>query len=183
MSCTIVLIGFMGSGKTKLGQYAAKALNMGFADTDDMIEELSGCSISEIFAKQGEAEFRRMETQVLQECCAAGNMILATGGGIVKNPKNIELIRSLGGVIVWLKATAEETYDRLKEDTTRPLLADVQGEDRRERIRTMMTQRHDMYESAADLVFDEEGIPLSELWDAFVEWICNKILKKDEKNS
>ena len=106
-------------------------------------------------------------------------MLLATGGGIVKSQDNLNLIRSLGGRIVWLKATPQQIYERLRNDETRPLLADVQGEARRERIESMMNDREILYRTAADLVFDEQGIPVRELGERFTAWLNEKIMEKD----
>lgn len=179
MNNTIVLIGFMGSGKTKLGRYAAKKLGMAFADTDELVEKEAGRSITDIFASDGEKEFRRMETEILERCCRRGDMILATGGGIIKSSENIELMRGLGARIVWLKASAQEIYSRLKRDQSRPLLADVQGEERLRRIEQLMWERKEKYENASDLVFDEEGIEIPQLGDRFVQWLYEEILEKD----
>ena len=179
MNKTIVLVGFMGSGKSRLGAYAAKQLGLGFADTDLLVEKTAGMSIRDIFASQGEEAFRKLETETLRQCCLEGEMLLATGGGIVKSQDNLNLIRSLGGRIVWLKATPQQIYERLRNDETRPLLAAVQGEARRERIENMMNEREVLYRTAADLVFDEQGIPVCELGERFTAWLNEKIMEKD----
>ena len=144
MNKTIVLIGFMGSGKSRLGEYAAKRLGLGFADTDLLVEKTAGMSIRDIFASQGEEAFRKLETETLRQCCLEGEMLLATGGGIVKSQDNLNLIRSLGGRIVWLKATPQQIYERLRHDEPRALGADLQAEPRRERMRRRMYAREIM---------------------------------------
>lgn len=177
MPDTVVLIGFMGCGKTSLGKYAARALKMRFVDTDEEIEAQTGCSIPEIFEKQGEEEFRRLESEILQRCCMAGGQIVATGGGIVKNPENIKLLRRYGARTIWLKVSPEEVYARLELDESRPLLAGVQGTKRLERIRRMMQEREAMYRNAADAVFTEESIPREELGERFIRWLQAEIIQ------
>lgn len=179
MPDTVVLIGFMGCGKTSLGKYAARTLGMGFVDTDEAIEAQTGCSIPQIFAKRGEEEFRRIESEILQRCCITGGQVVATGGGIVKSPENIALLRRYGARTIWLKVSPEEVYDRLKSDESRPLLADVQGAQRLERIRRLMQEREELYRNAADAVFTEEGIPREELGEQFVQWLrAKRIIEK-----
>lgn len=178
MSETIVLIGFMGCGKTYLGRYAAAALGMRFVDTDEAVEAYAGRTIAEIFDRSGEEQFRRLEALVLERCCRDGGRIVATGGGIVKNPHNIENIRKYNAKTVWLQASAEAVYARLEKDKSRPLLADVYAEERLERIRSLMREREALYREAADAVFCQEGIEADDMGERFVKWLRERMLTK-----
>ena len=128
----VILIGFMGCGKTTVGLKLSYRLRMPVEDTDKLIERKEGRSISEIFEKEGEAAFRRMETALLEELRErSGARILSTGGGMPVNPANRSLLRQCG-IVVYLKISPQLVYERLKGDKIRPLL---QGEDPLSRIR------------------------------------------------
>ena len=146
----IVLIGFMGSGKSTVGRMLARQLRFRFLDTDKLVEERAGMTIAGIFAQHGEAHFRECETAVLESLRGSRRHILATGGGIVTVPGNIPLLRSLGFVVL-LKADPEEIYRRVSRNTERPLL---QVEDPRKRVLDMMAERQPFYESAAHFQVD-----------------------------
>ena len=141
----IVLVGFMGSGKSTVGRMLARQLRFRFLDTDKLVEERAGMTIAEIFARHGEAHFRECETSALESLRGARQHILATGGGIVTVPENIPLLRSLG-LVVLLKADPEEIYRRVSRNSERPLL---QVEDPRKRVLDLMAERLPLYESAA----------------------------------
>lgn len=158
----VVLIGFMGCGKTTVGIGLSYRLKRPVEDTDKRIEREQGMTVSEIFASQGEETFRKLETQLLEcmcreECCR----IVATGGGLPMRPENRSLLKELGSV-VYLRVQPETVYERLKEDTTRPLL---QGENPMGRIRSMLEQRHPVYQQTADLVVDVDDLTVEEIVD------------------
>jgi shikimate kinase len=146
----IVLVGFMGSGKSTVGRMLARRLHFRFLDTDKLVEERERMTIPEIFAKHGEAHFRERETAVLESLRGVQQHILATGGGIVTVPENIALLRSLG-LVVLLTAHPEEIYRRVSRNSDRPLL---QVEDPRKRVLDMMAERQPLYESAAHFHVD-----------------------------
>jgi shikimate kinase len=111
----------MGSGKTTVGQILARRLGYPFLDTDALIETITQQSISTIFAQQGEAEFRKLETQVLGEVSAFGRLVIATGGGIVQRPQNWSYLHH--GIVIWLDVSTDLLLQRLRHDPTpRPLL-------------------------------------------------------------
>jgi shikimate kinase len=139
----IYLIGMMGCGKTTVGQALAKALNYRFMDTDQLITQVTGQSIPDIFAQSGEAEFRAIESQVLSQLCAYQHLVVATGGGIVLQPMNWSYLRH--GFIVWLDVPVSQLYNRLKGDQTRPLLQDS---DPLATLQNLFNQRKHLYESA-----------------------------------
>ena len=118
----IVLTGFMASGKTTVGMDVAKKLNLMFYDTDRIIEEQEGKTISEIFEEFGEKYFRELENKLAINLKSIENAVISTGGGFVINPQNVELMRQ-NGVIVNLKTTPEIIESRMKTaHSTRPLM-------------------------------------------------------------
>ncbi len=158
----IVLIGFMGSGKTTFGKACAKKLGMEFLDADEYIVNKAGKSIPQIFAEDGEEAFRQLETEVLMNWRDhLSNTVLATGGGMPLRKENARLLKEIGRV-EYLTATTKEIYDRVKGDTNRPLL---QCDNPYEKICELMKQRKCLYENAADVVIDTNSNDL----DAIVE--------------
>jgi shikimate kinase len=150
-SKNIILIGFMGSGKTSVGLKLSYKLRRPVEDTDKLIERREGCSVSEIFARRGEAYFREQETKLLEDLVRTGHeCIYSVGGGTPVRPCNRPLLRQLG-TVVYLRAQPETVYERLKGDTTRPLL---QCEDPLGRIRELMESRREAYETCAHLTLE-----------------------------
>ncbi|MEA5553925.1 shikimate kinase [Anabaena cylindrica UHCC 0172] len=141
----LYLIGMMGVGKTTVGRLLAKELGYGFLDTDDVIVKAAGKSINEIFVDEGEAEFRRLESDVLAQVCAYTKLTIATGGGIVLRRENWGYLHH--GLIIWLDAPVEILLNRLAEDDTRPLLQDSDLEGK---LLSLLEQRQSLY-SQADL--------------------------------
>lgn len=117
----IVLIGFMGSGKSSIAKLLHDKLKLPVKDTDALIEEKIGKKISEIFAKDGEEKFREYETQVLKEISGDDSLILATGGGIIEKERNHQLLKK-NSVLFYLKTTPEHILKFTANDKNRPLL-------------------------------------------------------------
>lgn len=156
----IVLIGFMGSGKTTVGKELARQLHMEFLDTDAYIEEQAGKSISDIFAEDGEAAFRKTETEVLTDLRNhVRNTVLATGGGMPLRKENAQLLKEIGRVF-YLTAAPQVIYERVKGNSDRPLL---QGENPYGKICSLMRERKPLYEEAADAVIDTNSDNLEEI--------------------
>lgn len=150
----VVLIGFMGSGKSTVGRKLANALNYRFLDTDALIEERGGKTIARIFAEDGEAVFRQIETELLEELSTTcDGCVLSTGGGMPLRPENAALLKKIG-LVVLLDAAPEVILERLKDDTQRPLL---QGANREEKVRTLYEERLPKYRAASDCVIETEN--------------------------
>ena len=150
----ITLVGFMGSGKTTVGVELSKMLAMEQIDVDRVIEEKMKMRVSEIFQLYGEQVFRQLESSVVEELSNQENVIIfCSGGGVVLNEKNIENLKRTG-VVIWLKATPEEIYNRIADDNSRPLLKDSMSVDK---IEHMLEGRLPLYEKAADLVIETDG--------------------------
>ena len=151
----LYLIGMMGAGKTTVGRLLANELGYGFIDTDEVITASAKKSINQIFAEEGEAEFRQLESDVLSQVSAYTKLTVATGGGIILKRENWSYLHH--GLIVWLDATPELLYNRLKEDTTRPLLQDSNP---LLKISNILKERESLY-TLADLriTLQEEETP------------------------
>ena len=146
---SIVLIGFMGSGKSAAGRRLEKWTGWPRYDTDAIIAKRWGCSISEIFAEHGEEEFRRRESEVLLEL-PDRPMILVTGGGVVLRAENVARIRQLG-TVVNLTADEQTLLERVSRRSTRPLL---RGPDSGAHLRQLLAAREPLYREAADFTLD-----------------------------
>lgn len=149
----IVIIGFMGCGKTTLGKKLSVKLGYEFIDTDKLIEDCSGFTIPELFEQKGEPYFRRLELETVRKISKNQRCVISTGGGIIKNPLNMDLL-SHNGIIVYLEATPEHIYRNVGNDKNRPLL---QTDDKMETIRRLMEERKHLYEKYAHLTVDLTG--------------------------
>ena len=166
----IILIGYMGSGKSTVGRKAAKAVEYNFLDTDALIEQEEGTTIAKLFEEKGEAYFREKETETIRRLLTEPKgKIIATGGGLPIKEENSRLLKELGTVI-YLKAETETLFKRLTGDSARPLL---QNGDLREKIETMLAIRGPVYEACADVVLKVDNM-------SFYEIICRieKLLAK-----
>ncbi|MCM1090219.1 MAG: type II 3-dehydroquinate dehydratase [Muribaculum sp.] len=174
----IVLIGFMGSGKTTVGVKLSYRFHMPVEDTDKLIERKQGLSISEIFEREGEEAFRQMETELLSQIAQRGfGRILSVGGGTPVREENRELLRRCGKVF-YLRAKPETIYNRLKGDATRPLL---QCEDPLGRIRELLAAREAVYEDCADVIIDVDELFLDEIVDQIVRRVGCENRRKRRK--
>ena len=163
---SIVLIGFMGSGKTTVGLRLSWKLRIPVEDTDKLIEKREGCTISEIFEREGEEAFRRKETELLRQIAESRfRRILSVGGGTPVREENRELLRRCG-TVVYLRVRPETVFERLKDDSSRPLL---QCEDPLEKIRSLMADRREAYESCADAILDADELSSEECLEAVMK--------------
>ncbi len=163
----IVLIGFMGSGKSTVGRELHQRLGYPLVDMDHAIEQRSGKPITAIFAEDGESAFRDSETALLKELNdpTAPRRIISTGGGIVTRPENRPLLKLLG-YVVWLHAPADVILARTRKTRNRPLL---DTEDPAARIHALMQEREPFYQEAAHLKLDTSGLCSAELASGILE--------------
>ena len=148
------LIGFMGSGKSTISSRLADNLGFDFVDTDALIEKTASKSINEIFNDEGEGVFRKLESQVLEDLVGREGLVIATGGGIVTNKRNIQSLRELG-IVFWLDADVDSILERVSRNNERPLL---QTKDPRKTIVNLLSQRSALYNQCCD-----ERIPTDDL--------------------
>lgn len=161
----LILIGPMGSGKTTVGKQLAKRLRMDFVDSDHMIEDRCGVSISTIFDIEGEEGFRKRETKMLEELCDRSGIVLATGGGAITVEENRILLRK-SGFVVYLKTSIETQLARTQKNQNRPLLENVNAE---KKLSELMEERGVLYEQEADLVVTSGERVVSKVVDEVVE--------------
>ncbi len=140
----IVLIGFMGVGKSMFSNRLGNILNRDVLSTDDLIEQKEGRLVSRIFADSGEAYFRRVEREIVREVSQRKDVIIDCGGGVVLSPENTASLKKTG-TLIYLKASPERIYENIKEQGHRPLLS---GDDPRARIAELLAQRKPLYEQA-----------------------------------
>jgi shikimate kinase len=140
----VYFIGFMGAGKTSVSQYLAKTLGLASIDADEYLELLEDRIIADIFAEDGEDYFRNMETIYLKELSKRSPRLIGCGGGVVKRPENIDIMKE-HGYTVYLGVTAEEAAARIPNTDSRPLFKDLDN------ARRSVAEREPLYEAAADV--------------------------------
>jgi len=146
----IYLVGMMGAGKTTVGRMLARRLKLRFVDSDHEIEARCGVRIPVIFEIEGEAGFRAREAQAIAELARLDGIVLATGGGVVLAPENRRVLAERG-TVVYLRATPEHLYERVRQDRNRPLLATGNP---LPRLRELYRERDPLYREVADFVVD-----------------------------
>jgi shikimate kinase len=170
MKSNIVLTGFMGTGKTAVGQALAKRLNRQLIEVDSKIEQMAGKSISDIFKDNGEIYFRELEIGAIKQAAAGKKQVIACGGGVVLNTINIDRLRETG-VIINLVASPQIILKRTSGNAgSRPLL-DVQQP--AERIRELLKFRKPFYDKAADLVINTSKLNIDTVADKIIDRLKN----------
>lgn len=164
MENNIVLIGFMGCGKSTVGKILAKKLNLRFCDSDTVIEDREGTAINAIFAEKGEGYFRALEKDTIRELSEQKGLVIATGGGAVMNPENVKNLRG-SGVVFFLDVTPETVLNRLQGDNSRPLLKRA---DKESAVTELMSKRSPFYIEAAHHTVNADNTP---------EAVANQILE------
>lgn len=159
---TIYLCGFMGCGKSTSGKLLAAKTGLRFTDLDDYIQEKEGMSIPEIFSQKGEPYFRAAEAEAVKEL-SAENSVIACGGGTILNENSAKIARE-NGTVIFLDIPFEVCYDRIKDDTNRPLVAN----NTKEQLREIFDKRHDIYLANSTVRTDADRSPLE---------VCQDIIK------
>lgn len=150
MTGNIFFVGLMGAGKTTVGKLIAKRLGKTFYDSDHEIEQRTGVQIPVIFELEGEAGFRKREAAVIEDLSHMQDIVLATGGGAVLSKQNRENL-SRNGMVVYLRASVPELWQRTKNDRNRPLL---QTSDPRAKLEALLAERDPLYREIADVIID-----------------------------
>ena len=163
----IILIGFMGSGKSSVGRYMEESEGFALIDTDEYIEKQQNDSINNIFANKGEEYFRNLEMECIKELIALNTdmTVISVGGGLPMRGENQKLLKELGK-IVYLRATVDTLVSRLTDDTTRPLL---KGGNLRQKITELFEKREATYEGIADIVIDTDNYSPKEIYNIIKE--------------
>lgn len=166
ISRSIFLIGFMGAGKSTIARALQRELGFPLIEMDERIVKEQGMSINDIFAQYGEDHFRNIESQLIVDIGKEEPSIVSCGGGVVVRPQNTQNMKEIGR-IVFLKATPETIYERVKNSTDRPIL---NGHMNVEYIAELMEKRRALYEAAADITIQTDGKTR--------EQICEEIIGK-----
>lgn len=165
----IILVGFMGVGKSTIGSELAKKISYKFLDSDNKIEERAGMSIPDIFRIYGEKYFRRLEFEIIKDIVNMSGIVLATGGGAVMNKQLFEMLMSKGTVI-HLDASLSTLYDRLKDSNNRPML---NHSNRKKRIDELYSLRRPVYMKAHHTI-NTDGKKIEDIVDEIVEIIIGR---------
>lgn len=163
----IVLIGFMGCGKTTIGEKLAYKLNYNFVDSDKQLQKEAGTNINDIFKLYGENYFRQLENSIISSIAKLKKQVIATGGGIIKNENNIRLLKK-SGIILYLKASPEHIYNNIKNDTSRPLL---QCEDKFGKIKELLNERENLYQIYCDIIIEVSNHSIDNIINQIIDCI------------
>ena len=160
----IILVGFMGTGKTSVGRRLSLHLRMTYVDTDEIIEQTTGRRITDIFAQHGESYFRELESEAVRKVSDLDEHVISTGGGVVLRTRNLEVLKR-NGVVFSLTATSEEIWARVKGETHRPLL---RAPNPVEKIREMLKAR-EAYYALADYIIQTDGVSIGQVTNEVIE--------------
>ncbi|MCX5686706.1 MAG: shikimate kinase [Candidatus Omnitrophica bacterium] len=160
----IILVGFMGTGKTTIATRLANRLKMNYVSTDDLIEKKEKRTINEIFTKDGEERFRDIESEVVREVSGMENVVIDAGGGVVLREENMANFKS-NGIVICLTADEEVVMERTKKYKHRPLL---NVEDPKQRIRTLLAKRAPFY-AKADHIIDTGKLTVKQVVEEIVK--------------
>jgi shikimate kinase len=175
-SGNIFLVGMMGAGKTTVGRLLANFLEKKFYDSDREIQKRTGVSIPLIFEIEGEAGFRKRETEMLSELVKTGNIVLATGGGAVLGAENREMLKR-SGTVIYLRATIDDLWRRTRHDKNRPLL---QTQDPRAKLTELYAQRDPLYRETAHIIVESGKRSARHLAQLLAQQLACSGLRMDE---
>lgn len=175
-SGNIFLVGMMGAGKTTVGRLLANFLEKKFYDSDREIQKRTGVSIPLIFEIEGEAGFRKRETEMLSELVKTGNIVLATGGGAVLSAENREMLKR-SGTVIYLRATIDDLWRRTRHDKNRPLL---QTQDPRTKLTELYAQRDPLYRETAHIIVESGKRSARHLAQLLAQQLACSGLRMDE---
>lgn len=164
MMPNIVLIGFMGTGKTTVGKRVSRQLAWKFVDIDQEVEKITGLTIREIFQRFGETRFRSEETAAVKRLAKLDNLVISTGGGVVLNPENMNFLAQTG-IVIALGADSDTIYNRVSRKNTRPLLMQ---ENPRQAIKDLLKEREHLYRQARYNI-DTSNLSLEQVTQKVIE--------------
>lgn len=165
----VILIGFMGAGKTTVGSKLSDMLKKPFLDLDRYIEEEDGRKIDIIFEEDGEPYFRNLETKCLKKIIKeSSNLIISVGGGLPLREENQKILKDMG-IIIFLKVKPDTVLERIKNNKERPLL---QGENVEEKVNFMLLERNPIYTKIADVIIDVDNKTFQKILEELKNYLC-----------
>lgn len=168
----LFLVGPMGAGKTSVGRYLARQLNLAFYDSDEEIEKRTGARLAWIYDIEGEEGLRDREAKVIDDLTCLNNIVLATGGGCVETPLVRDILRQRG-TVVQLHVSLENQIARLRNDKKRPMLQQ-EGESREDVLIKLFEERESHYEKISDFSVKTDGRSVKEVCDDILMWLGTK---------
>jgi len=172
----ILLVGMMGAGKTTVGKSLASYLNKTFIDSDHEIQKRTGVKISVIFEIEGEAGFRKREAEMLRELLKINNIVLATGGGVILNKENRELLKQ-NGTIVYIRATVDDLWNRTRHDKSRPILQTL---DLQAKLAELYDQRDPIYRETAHVIVESGKQSIRQMVKLIAQQLAYPALRIDQ---
>jgi shikimate kinase len=177
----IVLVGCRGAGKTAVGKIVTRRLHLNFLDTDEIVEEAAGKTVSEIFRLLGERYFRTAESKIIRSVSDRDDVVIAAGGGAPMRKSNITNLKKGNAIIFYLTAPAETLYQRCKRDSRtpgqRPSLTCASGI---AEMRKLLKAREQTYQSIADVTIDTSHSTPSQVASAVIR-LAGKVTRKGER--
>ena len=170
MQTNIFLVGPMGAGKTSVGRYLAKQLNLHFYDSDEEIEKKTGVSLNWLFDLEGLDGYRQREMRTIDELSSLNKIVLSTGGGCVETPQVREFLRQRG-VVVYMEVSLDTQLGRLKRDKKRPLL---QGDNPQDVLIRLWEEREPIYEEIADFTVVTDNRSVRDVCEDILNWLKSK---------
>ncbi len=171
----VVLVGFMGVGKTCVGRGVAKKLGWSFVDTDSLIEEARSMTIAEIFRNCGEASFRATEKAVVEGVATCHRCVIATGGGVVLDRENVDRLQR-HGLLIHLTLSPETIFHRIGHQSERPLLW---TENPRQTLETLFQSREKLYRACSEMTIDLDGLDGNEAVEKVIEAVVSRGMIRD----
>ncbi|MCZ6897867.1 MAG: shikimate kinase [Betaproteobacteria bacterium] len=172
----ILLVGMMGAGKTTVGKSLASYLNKTFIDSDHEIQKRTGVKISVIFEIEGEAGFRKREAEMLRELLKINNIVLATGGGVILNKENRELLKQ-NGTIVYIRATVDDLWNRTRHNKSRPILQTL---DLQAKLAELYDQRDPIYRETAHVIVESGKQSIRQMVKLIAQQLAYPALRIDQ---
>lgn len=167
----IIFIGMRGSGKTTISKLLAEKLGYPYIETDDRIEKKVGMKIADFVKKTGWEAFRTRESEIIQELSTYNHTVISGGGGVVLRKENVSALKA-NGIFVYLTASVDTLYERIKEDTNRPFLTDAKTH--REDIEKTLHEREKIYQDAADFVISTEENTIEDTGEKIYTYLISK---------
>ncbi len=182
MAERLLLVGMMGSGKTTTGRLAAERLGWRWVDTDTEVSRAEGATVADLFARHGEARFRKVEATALASVLEGDEpLVVSVGGGVVLDEGNRDTLRA-AGTVVWLRARPETLIERVTGDADRPLLIGATAQQRAETLRRIDAERRALYAAVADDIVDVDDLDPGQVAERLLERVGGHVPDREARS-